>query len=250
MAQQTQVARVDDSWADFMARFPTPRRLAEASGADVLRAWAGLGYNRRAINLQRAARIIEARHGGRVPGTVAELEALPGVGPYTSRAVAALAFDRPVSAVDTNVQRVITRLSGQTLAGPDVQPRRRAGRSQRPGDVEPRCLELGATVCRASPDCAACPVSGGTQYRSRRRRRRLAYKRAPGDVPFEQTTRWLRGRIVARLRDSEEGTWTQLPAWLGSHGPERVTAAVAALERDGLVERCADGAVRLPSAAP
>ena len=95
MAQQTQAERAAIAWTDWMTRFPTVGSLAAAPVADVVRAWAGLGYNRRAINLQRAARVIVDEHGGRVPDAVDALEALPGVGPYTARAVAAIAFGTP-----------------------------------------------------------------------------------------------------------------------------------------------------------
>ena len=107
MSQQTQIARVDEAWVHFMRRFPTPRRLARSSQADVLRAWAGLGYNKRALALWRAAGIIETEHAGQVPRELADLESLPGVGPYTARAVASVAYGQPVAAVDTNVRRVL-----------------------------------------------------------------------------------------------------------------------------------------------
>ena len=94
-----------------MEQFPTVHVLASAPPADVLRQWSGLGYNRRALNLQRAARAIVEQHGGRVPDDLAALEALPGVGPYTARAVAAIAFGRPVGPVDTNVRRVLGRVA-------------------------------------------------------------------------------------------------------------------------------------------
>ena len=161
MAQQTQIARVDDAWAGFLERFPTPRALAEASPADVLRAWSGLGYNRRAVNLQRAAGVIVAEHDGRVPGRVEQLEELPGVGPYTARAVVALAFAQPVAAVDTNVRRVMSRLAGQVLTVRQLQatadqlvPR------DDPATWTHASMELGATLCRSrGPACDACPVS-------------------------------------------------------------------------------------------
>ena len=111
-----------------MERYPTPGALAQAPTADVLRAWAGLGYNRRALNLQRAAVAIEAEHEGRVPASIEQLEALPGVGPYTARAVAAIAFGQPLAAVDTNVRRVVERLCGRSLA-----PRQLQARGRRPG---------------------------------------------------------------------------------------------------------------------
>ena len=114
MAQQTQAARAGASWQRFMDRYPTVGALASATPADVLRAWQGLGYNRRALHLWQAARRIVEVHGGEVPAELAALEALPGVGPYTARAVAAIAFGKPVGAVDTNVRRVLGRISVAT----------------------------------------------------------------------------------------------------------------------------------------
>ena len=110
MAQQTQAARAGAAWTGFVARFPTVESLAAAAPADVLREWRGLGYNRRALNLWRAARRIVEVFDGRVPSDVDDLESLPGVGPYTARAVAALAFGSPVGPVDTNVRRVLGRV--------------------------------------------------------------------------------------------------------------------------------------------
>ena len=163
MAQQTQAARAAETWTRFIATFPTTASLAAASPADVLRAWHGLGYNRRALNLWRAARVIVEVHGGRVPSDVDALEALPGVGPYTARAVAAIAFGRPVGAVDTNVRRVLGRMvagdpeqlpraSVQALADAAVPPDRAAAWTH-------AVMDLGATICAPRrPDCAACPA--------------------------------------------------------------------------------------------
>ena len=120
-----------------MATFPTIADLAAASPADVLRAWRGMGYNRRALNLWRAARIVVEEHGGELPSDVAALERLPGIGPYTARAVAAIAFRTPVGAVDTNVRRVLGRAIGGAIdaftaqgapAGRRRHPSRRPGR--------------------------------------------------------------------------------------------------------------------------
>jgi A/G-specific adenine glycosylase len=261
MAQQTQISRVDEAWAAFMGRFPTPHALAEASTADVLRAWSGLGYNRRAISLQRAARVLKVEHGGCVPDGVAALERLPGVGPYTARAVAALAFGRPVAAVDTNVRRVIRRLLGRIPGDSELQVLADGLVARRdPATWTHATMELGATVCRSSrPDCAICPLRRWCASADRAegiapdRARSATSKRVSSGsaaMPFERTTRWLRGRIVARLRDVEDGAWTQLPDSMGEHGPDQVAAAVAALRRDDLLELRADGSVRLPSVAP
>jgi A/G-specific adenine glycosylase len=273
MAQQTQVARVDEAWVAFLARFPTPQALADASPAEALRAWSGLGYNRRAVNLQRAARDIVAAHGGVVPTLVEELEALPGVGPYTARAVAAIAHGDRVAAVDTNVRRVLCRLLGRPLAAQQLQavadglvP------AADPATWTHASMELGATVCRAArPRCDVCPVRrwcasadglglpgatdparpGGSAGSKARARRPSHAAHGPTDRPaFERTTRWLRGRIVAHLRQADEGAWVDLPDRIGSHGPQQVAAAAHALRRDGLLESRADGAVRLPSTSP
>jgi A/G-specific adenine glycosylase len=264
MAQQTQIARADEAWVVFMARFARPADLAAAPTADVLRAWAGLGYNRRAVALQRAAAVIVDEWGGQIPASVAALEALPGVGPYTSRAVLAIACRWPVAAVDTNVRRVVTRLVGERLSPRDLQAT--ADGLVDAGDPARwthASMDIGATVCRGRrPLCGACPVRAWCASADRVEVVGLAAHRSgdsgsasdPGShprsrpaVPFEQTRRWLRGRIVARLRELEADDWTQVSGPIGSHGPEGVEAALAALERDGLVERRRDGAVRLPS---
>src|SRR5436853_573190 len=109
MAQQTQIGRVTDHWQRFLDRFPTFGALAAAQPAEVLRAWRGLGYNRRALNLQRCARVVVNAHGGQLPADVGLLESLPGIGRYTARAVAALAFGLHVGPVDVNVRRVLGR---------------------------------------------------------------------------------------------------------------------------------------------
>ena len=247
MAQQTQISRVDEAWVLFMQRYPTPGALAQAPTADVLRAWAGLGYNRRALNLQRAAVAIEAEHEGRVPASIEQLEALPGVGPYTARAVAAIAFGQPLAAVDTNVRRVVERLCGRSLAPRQLQAQADAlVETADPATWTHASMELGATVCVSrDPRCASCPVA---DWCASAGRVPTPPRRAGSAGPaFELTTRWLRGRIIERLRALEADAWTQLPASIGTHGPADVEAAVGALQREGMLERRPDGAVRLPS---
>ncbi len=247
MLQQTQISRVDEAWSVFMERYPTPRSLALAPTAEVLRAWAGLGYNRRALNLQRAAASIEADHGGQVPADVTQLEALPGVGPYTARAVAAIAFGRPVAAVDTNVSRVVRRVVGGSLSPKELQAE--ADAWVEPGDPATwthALMELGATTCVSrQPQCDRCPIAD--RCASAGRIKPAARAPAGSTVPFERTSRWLRGRIIERLRELDDDAWTSLPASLGGHDAAAIDAAVVGLERDGLLERRSDGAVRLPS---
>jgi len=260
MAQQTQVSRVGDRWTSFLARFPTVAVLAAASPADVLREWRGLGYNRRALNLWRAARVIVERHDGRVPSALAALEALPGVGPYTARAVAALAFGQPVGAVDTNVRRVL----GRIVAGASGMPARDlqvladgAVPADRPADWTHALMDLGATICRPNrPDCPACPVRARCRYAGEHSEHRASQVplrqadrlRRSGDRPaaprFPSTSRWLRGRLLDRLRDGHGDGWLRIEPRIGEHGPAAIEVALAALVADGLVEQDPDDPVR------
>ena len=162
MAQQTRAERAAAYWEPFMELFPTVEALAAATPADVLRAWQGLGYDRRGLALWRAARVIRDEHGGRVPASIEALEALPGVGPYTARAVAAIAFGRPVGAVDVNVRRVLGRIVGgsKRLPAKDVQALADAAvPAADPATWTHALMDLGATVCRSwVPRCDECPV--------------------------------------------------------------------------------------------
>jgi A/G-specific adenine glycosylase len=273
MAQQTQAARAADAWTAWMRRFPTVESVASAPPADILRAWAGLGYNRRAVHLHRAAKAIVARHGGQVPDNVEALLTLPGVGPYTARAVAAIAFGRRVGAVDTNVRRVLGRVVAgdpgrlapgamQALADAAVPPRRS-------GTWTHALMDLGARVCRPRrPQCDECPArpwctyAGEARAAGRRgdaagtpaagpatetRRRPLTEPRRPAPR-FETTSRWLRGRILARLREVPGDGWVSVHGPIGDHSSEAVARALVALEADGLLELAGEGRheARLP----
>ncbi len=245
MSQQTQVARVGEAWTRFMARFPTVGVLAAASPADVLRAWHGLGYNRRALALWRAAGRIVDEHGGRVPADLHALEALPGVGPYTARAVAAIAFGMPVGAVDTNVRRVLGRMAaGDEGRLPAAEMQRLADQSvprDRPAEWTHAVMDLGATVCRpARPACDACPAQPWCRYtRSDGPSIAIRTSRASAASPqsFPATSRWLRGRILDRLREAPDGAWVALDEPIGGHDADAVSRAVRTLASEGLVER-------------
>ena len=244
MAQQTQAARAGDAWLGFMDRFPTPRALAAASPADVLRAWQGLGYNRRALNLQRAARQIVALHDGEVPADLHALQALPGVGPYTARAVAAIAFGQPTGAVDTNVRRVLGRvLAGDAASMPAAELQRVADAavpSGRAADWTHALMDIGATVCRPRrPICEDCPVRTWCAYAAGTRPPLLdapAARPTTAPVAFASTSRWLRGRIVDRLRAVPDGAWTTIEGPIGEHDEAAVLAALTALAVEGLIE--------------
>jgi A/G-specific adenine glycosylase len=163
MLQQTRVETVLSYYEPWLERFPDLEALAHADEDDVLKAWEGLGYYRRARNLQRAARIARERPNAALPSTYAELRTLPGVGEYTAGAVASIAFGEPVPAADGNVRRVLSRL----FDVPDPKPKwlRDAAAGlvdpERPGDWNQALMELGATVCTPrAPRCGVCPVVG------------------------------------------------------------------------------------------
>ncbi len=164
MLQQTTVAAVGRYFRDFVARWPGVRDLAAAEDAQVMGAWAGLGYYARARNLLKCAREVSTRYGGHFPDTYDALITLPGIGPYTGAAIAAIAFDRPEVVVDGNVERVVTRLFAVTDPLPGSKPLLRSHAAvltpqQRPGDHAQAMMDLGATICTPrNPACPRCPV--------------------------------------------------------------------------------------------
>jgi A/G-specific adenine glycosylase len=161
MLQQTRVAAVIEHYTNFIARFPAIEKLSSARQSSVLSAWSGLGYYRRARMLHDAARRIVYQRAGRFPTTAAELRELPGIGNYTSAAIASIAFREPVAAVDGNVERVLQRLSGKCLRNPELwQAAGHLLSRRRPGDFNQAMMELGATICLPrQPRCLLCPVS-------------------------------------------------------------------------------------------
>jgi A/G-specific adenine glycosylase len=238
MSQQTGIERVGPAWRRFVDRWPAPGDLADAGTHELLAAWAGLGYNRRALALREAARTIVADHGGHVPATVPELESLPGIGPYTARAVAAAAFGVPVAPLDVNVRRVVSRVLGvsPTATGLQVAADSLVSRG-RPGRWLDAVMDLASGICTPlAPRCDACPLAAMCASRG------LVVILEPKTrgVPFPATTRWLRGRLVAALTATPAGTWMRLPERLGDHDTDAIGAAALRLEREGFLELRAD----------
>jgi A/G-specific adenine glycosylase len=249
MAQQTQAERAAEAWTAFIDRYPTPAALAAAPVADVIRAWRGLGYNRRAIALHAAAVRMVELHDGRVPATLDSLIALPGIGPYTARAILAIAFGQPVAALDTNIRRVLERsIRGLPAGARDFQEA--ADRFVPPGRAGAwthALMDIGATYCRKrGPRCGACPLASGCAFVRAGGPGRSNAIAGPPSKPaprFESTTRWLRGRILDRLRDMPVDTWSRFDEPIGLHQASAVVAALQALETEGFLERDAtDGA--------
>jgi len=242
MLQQTQVARVIDRYGILLARFPTPRAMASAPLADVLDAWAGLGYYRRARDLHRAAVMMVEHHDGHVPDTLPALMALPGIGTYTARAVLALALERDHGVVDTNVARVLARaVTGTPMTATVAQ--RLADDLVPPGTGwlhNQTLLDLGATVCTArAPLCDVCPLRSGCAWRSAGGEdpaRTTAGTSRP-QSPFAGSDRQGRGRLLAALRGDPTGIASQRLDAVTGWGDEIRSRRVAdTLVADGLAE--------------
>jgi A/G-specific adenine glycosylase len=161
MLQQTRVAAVIEHYRKFLLRFPTVKKLARAKESSVLAAWSGLGYYRRARMLHAASKKVLKLHSGKLPGNREELGRLPGIGRYTSAAIASIAFDEPTAAVDGNVHRVVERLLGRTSGAQEVWKKAELLLCHdNPGDFNQAMMELGATVCLpGQPNCPNCPVT-------------------------------------------------------------------------------------------
>ncbi|WP_174302091.1 A/G-specific adenine glycosylase [Caulobacter sp. S45] len=213
MLQQTTVPHATPYFLAFTARWPTVADLATAEDGEVMAAWAGLGYYARARNLLACARAVAGGHGGVFPETESGLRALPGLGPYTAAAVAAIAFDRPSVVVDGNVERVTARLFALQSPLPAARPelRRLAGEiasAERPGDWAQATMDLGATVCRPrQPLCGLCPVAAWCRGRAGGAPEQLPRKAARAERPrrFGVAYVALKGGDIALVRRSAQG---------------------------------------------
>ena len=242
MLQQTQASRVAERFPAFMDRFPTARALADASEAEVLAAWSGLGYNRRALALRRAAAVVSTRGW---PREVVALERLPGIGPYTARAVASLAFGEPVGVVDTNVRRWLVRRLGLSRHAParDLQTTADAlARAGDPRDAAPwthASMEFGAAICAPrAPRCGICPIAKGCPSRGV-----AATVPVPRQATFAGSDRAHRGALLRALAEARTHSLSLSAARRGlpASAFDRI---VAGLEIDGLLHR-SNGRLRL-----
>jgi len=240
MLQQTTVAAVGLRFERFLARWPTVEALAAAPLDDVLAEWAGLGYYARARNLHACARAVAADHAGVFPATPAGLAALPGVGPYTAAAVAAIAFDVPVAAVDGNVERVIARHRAIATPMPKAKDEIRAQAAalvpaRRAGDFAQALMDLGATICAPrNAACLACPVSVDCRGRAAGDPLRFPVKAAKAERPRRYgAVYWVEdgeGRVLLRRRPEKGllGGMLEVPGGPWTAAPEAVPPPVTA----------------------
>jgi A/G-specific adenine glycosylase len=251
MLQQTQVDRVVPYFERFIAELPSFAALARAPRADVIRLWSGLGYNRRAVHLHEAARLVVERHHGMLPADRQALEALPGIGPYTAGAVLSIAFGKNEAAPDTNVRRVIGRyaLGGEALDQSVDAAVKRLVPDKRAGDWNQALMDLGSSICLGrKPRCLLCPLQpackgAGSAGLAARKPRRAS------DI-YAGSSRFYRGRLLSALAGLPAGTVASLDgvaATLAARGvaePSVGWQSVGdALARDGLarIEEQPDG---------
>lgn len=247
MLQQTQTGRVAPTYEKFIREFPSLDALAHAPAMQVIRAWRGLGYNRRAVDLHEAAQALVHDHGGVFPRDVRALRRLPGVGEYTAKAVACFALGEEVPVVDTNVRRVLAR-AALGMDAERTSPRRvgavaeawlPAGEAYRWNQA---IMDLGAMVCRVEhPLCPRCPLRAACRYHAMGRHKRPRPRASKGAERFEGSRRQKRGSIVDHLRDAARDglTMATLARALHPEGGDRdldwLAELVVGLERDGLV---------------
>lgn len=249
MLGQTQVSRVEGRWTEFVERWPTPEALTRSTLAEVLAFWQGLGYPRRAANLRRAAELIMARHGGIVPASMQELLDLPGIGPYTARAILAFAHELDVGVVDTNIARVLARVAGRRLTPGEAQ---RLADSWVPAGEgwawNQSMMDLGALNCRpVEPACDGCPLARECRWRT---------EGFPSPDPaigsagvsgrqgrFAGSDRQARGRLLARL-GAGPLPLADAPSGCGLDDAGRARSIVDGLMSDGLVSEV-DGELHL-----
>lgn len=255
MLQQTPVARVVPVWTEWLHRWPEPATLAAEPAGAAVRLWGRLGYPRRALRLHACATAVVARHGGAVPSEVHELLALPGVGGYTARAVAAFAYGRREPVVDTNVRRLLARaVRGRSAAGPatlaadlaavlDLLPPRPA----RAARVSAALMEVGALVCTSrAPSCSDCPLERMCQWRAAGHPANAAPTRAA--QRYAGTDRQARGVLLAAARraDTPISGPTLHALWPDREQGHR---ALAGLVADGLLQAHPGGWYGLPGLA-
>lgn len=259
MLQQTQVASVSTKYPEFLKKFPTLDRLARARTSDVIRIWRGMGYNHRALRLQKLSKIVVQDFGGKIPKNIEDLQSLPGIGRYTAHAVACFAFGQRVPVVDTNIKRVLGRLCPRRKSLPTLQATEMWALAEyhlprtNTHDWNQALMDLGAAICMAAiPRCELCPLKRlCPSAHMMRQRAARAPKREPGrhGIP----NRMYRGKTIEVLRDLKPGRSITSSALARRIMPEYTErdrrwyiVLLQKLERDGLVKLRGRTRISLP----
>ena len=258
MLQQTQVSRVLTKYPLFLQRFPSLKKLARSRTSDVIKAWEGMGYNSRALRLQKLAVTVMEIHRGRLPASIRELEALPGIGRYTAHALACFSFGHHVPVVDTNIKRVLTRVCLPKSRTPALEediwilaesllPRRQSH------DWNQALMDLGATICTAAhPRCNFCPLADLCPSAHQVRRRKPAATKSEPErdgIP----NRIYRGRTIQALRKLKTHQAMTRSALARKVKPDFklidrrwFESLLRGLEKDGLIRNDTENKVSLP----
>jgi A/G-specific adenine glycosylase len=253
MAQQTQISRVADFYSAWLKRFPTFKALAQASRADVLRQWSGLGYNNRAVRLHELAKEITNRHHGKLPRTVDELLALPGIGKYTAHAVACFAFGQTLPVVDVNIRRVLSRTLWKIHSASEMKPEREIWSvaasllpKNKTSDWNQALMDIGSQFCTArNPKCDGCPLrrdcasAFSPTFASK-------YRTVKKSEPHHNGTprRLIRGKILKILHSGPKRFNDLLPALSGNHDAAKkkfLRTALTLMKNDGIIELHGNG---------
>jgi len=248
MLQQTQVDRVISKYRDFLRQFPSIKKLATASAGDVITAWQGLGYNRRALYLQKTATTLRKEYGGRFPQDLASLKQLPGIGDYTARALLSFAFDKPVAMLDTNHRKFYSRLFHQDGVSSDLDLLEKTQELLEEILVTPTLfcdgksmvyhwnqalMDFGALFLVRGADLSKCPIRDFSAHVPEF----LGEKKKKNTIPFRQTDRYYRGRIVDLLRKKKSMKTRDMAQMFADMPKSRQQSIIQGLIRDGLIKK-------------
>jgi A/G-specific adenine glycosylase len=248
MLQQTQVPRVIEKYNEFLKKFPTIKKLAQASPADVIDTWAGLGYNRRALHLHKFAQQITNNHKGIIPTDAQTLQTLPGIGPYTSNAIRAFAFNLDGTVIDINIKRIYSRIffSGEGTNEQLAEKATVLTPKNKNRDWNNALMDFGSSICTDKPQCHQCPLTNEcTAYQDGHPEK---YVKPKTQSKFIGSNRYYRSLIIKELRKSKD--YTTSVTHINKLKPkdksdEWFITIINSLEKDGLIKN-SGGKISLP----
>lgn len=240
MLQQTQVDRVQVKYREFLTLFPSTRSLAQASVSQVITAWKGLGYNRRALYVQKTAQAVEEKYQGVFPNTIEQLLTLPGIGAYTARAILSFAFQQPVAMMDTNHRRFYQRVFFGIEQQPDKELTAFADKvlpTDTAYDWNQALMDFGSSICTTRlPRCGVCPLQQYCKAYPDILSVRVSQKKKK-QIPFKDTDRFVRGKIIDLLREKQPLRFDFLRKQFPHLDSPRYKRIIVQLEKDGLIKR-------------